>query len=109
MQKIPRELIRRADQLTVREALYMLYFYRENKSRSRKQIVTELRDIGIPIKFETLKRKTKRMREEGLMTYAELGREEGKGGLKPRAYRLSERGQIEADETIRSLLKKVKI
>lgn len=106
MQQIPRELIRSADQLSVREALFMLYFYRENKPRSREQMMTELRDIGVPTKSETIKRRTKEMCEEGLMTYEEFKKEKGKGGSKPRAYRLSERGRIEADEIVKSFLKK---
>ena len=84
----------------------MLYFYRENKLRLREQVMTELRDIGVPIKSEAIKREIRRMCEEGLVTYVELKKEKGKGGSKPRTYRLSERGRIEADEIVKSRLKK---
>ena len=103
---IPKELLVNADKLNAMEAIFVLFYFKGNEWRSYEQIIKELRDIGIPVKPETVERQVRLMCEKGFMTFVETEKKEGGGGSKPKVFRLSERGLVKADSVIRSILRK---
>ncbi len=102
---IPKELLVNADKLNAMEAIFVLFYFKGNEWRSYEQIIKELRDIGIPVKPETVERQVRLMCEKGFMTFVETEKKGG-GGSKPKVFRLSERGLVKADSVIRSILRK---